>query len=138
MVRSEANLLDINKKLTVKEDSLLQVLALEMGNSFEKSELGFWFRIDKKTDGEELKTKESYTIHYKLMFTDRNVILEENKDLTIGKKQVVTGLEEGLKLLRKGEKATFIIPWYLAYGMNGLENLIPPYTSLVCEVNVMD
>ena len=40
-------------------------------------------------------------------------------------------------MLNKGAKATFIIPSSLAYGEKGL-NIIPPYTPLVFEIEVID
>jgi FKBP-type peptidyl-prolyl cis-trans isomerase len=62
----------------------------------------------------------------------------ENKTTTIkfGKKQSTVGLEEGIKLLQQGDSATFIIPWYLGYGMAGNETTIPPYTSLIYHVRI--
>ena len=62
----------------------------------------------------------------------------EEKQVVIGKKQLIVGLEEGLKLMNRGDSATFIIPWYLAYGMKGDGSLIPAYTSIICKMNVSD
>ena len=59
---------------------------------------------------------------------------EEIKTNKLNKKELPTGLEEGLKLMRKGESARIIIPWYLAYGMQGNEE-IPPYTSIIYDVS---
>ena len=135
---SSIALLDINKNLSLKEDSLLEILANKTDKAFMKNEIGFWYKIDKKTSGKQLEINDTCEISYQLKFTDNKVVLVDNKIITIGKKQVVTGLEEGLKLLRKGESATFIVPWYLGYGMSGLENLVPPYTSLIFEVSIKD
>lgn len=129
-------LLDINKNLALKEDSLMEILAIKTDKAFKKSDIGFWYKIDKKTSGKQLEINDTCEISFKLKLADGNLVLEDNKVIKIGKKQVVRGLEEGLKLLRKGESATFIIPWYLGYGMNGLENLVPPYTSLIFEVSI--
>lgn len=131
-------LLDINKNLAIKEDSLLEILAITTDKAFKKNEIGFWYKIDKKTNGKQLEINDTCEISYQMKLTDNKVVLVDNKIITIGKKQVVTGLEEGLKLLRKGESAIFIVPWYLGYGMNGFENLIPPYASLIFEVRIKD
>lgn len=133
---SSIALLDINKNLALKEDSLLEILAIKTDKAFKKNEIGFWYKIDKKTSEKQLDAKDSCEISFKLKLADGDLVMEDNKVITIGEKQVVRGLEEGLKLLRKGESATFIVPWYLGYGMNGLENLVPPYTSLIFEVSI--
>jgi len=57
--------------------------------------------------------------------------------IEVGAGRVIAGWFEGLQLLNKGAKATFIIPSSLAYGEKGL-NIIPPYTPLVFEIEVID
>ena len=55
--------------------------------------------------------------------------------IEVGKKAVIPGWDEGLQLLNKGEKATFIIPSSLAYGEQGY-GPIAPFSPLVFEVEL--
>lgn len=55
--------------------------------------------------------------------------------IEVGKKSVIPGWDEGLQLLNKGEKATFIIPSSLAYGEQGY-GPIGPFSPLVFDVEV--
>lgn len=55
----------------------------------------------------------------------------------VGVKQVIPGWDEGLLLLNKGAKATFVIPSNLAYGEQG-GGPIAPFTPLVFDVTVVD
>jgi len=55
----------------------------------------------------------------------------------VGVKQVIPGWDEGLLLLSKGSKATFIIPSALAYGEQG-GGPIAPFTPLVFDIIVVD
>ena len=130
-------LLEINKDLAIKEDRLLQQYVEKTYKDFIKSELGFWYKVDRSTSGSLLKDKETCRFSYKLSLLEGNVLEEGEKEIQIGKKQLIPGLEEGLKLLHTGESATFIIPWYLGYGMKGDQNLIPPYTSLIYKVTLL-
>jgi FKBP-type peptidyl-prolyl cis-trans isomerase FkpA len=52
--------------------------------------------------------------------------------------KAIPGFDEGLKMLGKGGKATFIIPSRLGYGEAGMQGGIPPYTPLVFEVELVD
>ncbi|HZX57714.1 MAG TPA: FKBP-type peptidyl-prolyl cis-trans isomerase [Mucilaginibacter sp.] len=54
-----------------------------------------------------------------------------------GMKLAIPGWDEGLLLLNKGARATFIMPSALAYGEQGFAS-IPPYTPLVFEIEVVD
>ncbi len=56
---------------------------------------------------------------------------------TIGKNQLFPGLEEGIALLKMGEKARLIIPSKLAFGEKGA-GPIPPNTDLVFDIEITD
>jgi len=129
-------LLEINQRLTLKEDSILKKHAEGADENFKKQGIGFWYKIDRPAEGPYLKDQEACNFSCKMMSLDGKVLEQKDKRAVIGKKQLVVGLEEGLKLLHKGESATFVIPWYLAYGMKGNEPLVPPYTSLIYEVKL--
>ena len=51
--------------------------------------------------------------------------------------QVIPGWDEGFLLLHKGEKARLIIPSALAYGGNQSGPNIPPYSTLVFDVELI-
>ncbi len=133
---SAVSLLVINKRLAIQEDELIRNYVAEKASDFKKNDLGFWYKINSSGSSTRLKQFENYHIHYQLFLLNGKQILSESKVLVLGKKQVITGLDEGLKMLHKGDSATFIIPWYLAYGMKGNEKDVPPYTTLIYRVKV--
>lgn len=136
--KSIAQLLEMNQKLTLKEDSLLLQYVEKSDQKFKKNELGFWYIISKMTQKAKLKDKEAFRFDCKMSLLNGKLLKSEIKAVSLGKKELVQGLEEALKLMHKGESATFVIPWYLAYGMKGNGKLIPPYTSIVYEVNLYE
>ena len=133
--KSAETLLNINEIITNKEDSLLFQYVSTIDSVFEKSDIGFWHRISTRTDNAMLTEKSIATIAYQALSLEGTLLIDEKQTIEIGKKQIPTGLEEGLKLMRKGETGTFIVPWYLAYGMKGNET-VAPYTSIVFTVKV--
>lgn len=56
----------------------------------------------------------------------------------MGVSQVVPGMEEGLLLMKSGEKATIYIPSYLGYGRYGNYSSIPGNAVLVFEISVLE
>lgn len=131
-----ANLVEVNEKLAAKEDSILMKFATKTDAKFKKNEIGFWYKVDVQTNGELIKDKDICNLSCTSLTLDMKVIQTEKMQIVIGKKQLVVGLEEGLKLLHKGESATFVIPWYLAYGRNGKGSHIKPYTSIVYQIKL--
>jgi len=58
---------------------------------------------------------------------------------TLGSGQVIYGFDQGVGLMRKGERATLLIPSGLAYGPTGaVGSLISPDTPLRFDVELID
>ncbi len=53
--------------------------------------------------------------------------------------ELVPGFVEGLKMMKKGGEARLIIPWDIAYGKDGsIDGIIPPYTTIVFDIQLID
>lgn len=55
----------------------------------------------------------------------------------VGTGEVIKGWDEAVAQMKKGEKRTLIIPWWLGYGVQG-KGPIPARATLVFEVEVLD
>ena len=60
------------------------------------------------------------------------------KQIELGIAEVESGLEEGILLMRVGDKAKLIIPSHLAFGLSGDENKIPKRATLIYDVELME
>lgn len=65
---------------------------------------------------------------------------------TMGQPQIVRvireqfqpiGMYDMLLKMKEGEKATFILPYDLGFGAKGVEGIIPPFSTLVYEINIL-
>ncbi|KAG6413706.1 hypothetical protein SASPL_126420 [Salvia splendens] len=55
----------------------------------------------------------------------------------LGHCEVIKGWDEGIGTMRKGERAVFTIPPFLAYGESGSPPLVPPNSTLVFKVELI-
>jgi len=55
----------------------------------------------------------------------------------VGTGRVIAGWDEALLAMKKGEKRTLLIPWWLAYGTAG-KGPVPPRATLRFEVELLD
>ena len=59
------------------------------------------------------------------------------KSFLIGKGGVESGLEEGILLLRVGDRAKFIIPSHLGFGLLGDQGQVPPKSTLIYDLELV-
>ena len=93
------------------------------------------------TEGEGLSPVASdvVTVHYKGSLINGEVFdsSEGGEPISFPLNRVIKGWTEGLQLMKEGGKTIFYIPHELAYGANGAGQVIPPYSALVFEVELL-
>lgn len=69
---------------------------------------------------------------------DSSVDRGEPFEFTLGRKNVIEGWDAGIPLMKEGGKATLIIPSKIGYKDRGAGEKIPPYSTLVFEVELIE
>lgn len=129
---AKISMLQLNERLTGIEDAKLKRYTDSLSCGYIRHSMGFWYKIIQK--GRNIALKNSFHVSYKVYLLDGELVKQECAEIQPGKKQLIEGLEEGLKLMHPGGRASFIVPWYLAWGIRGDGAKILPYTSVRCEV----
>lgn len=60
----------------------------------------------------------------------------ETESFLIEKDDVESGIHEGIKYMKEGEKAKFILPSHLAHGLIGDRNKIPMLSTLIYDIHL--
>jgi FKBP-type peptidyl-prolyl cis-trans isomerase len=113
-----------------------------MGWDMTESQTGLWSQIYEKGNGVTAAKGKFITLSYTLSLLDGSVCYTSDslgyKQFLIGSGGVESGLEEGVLLLREGDKARFVLPPHLAQGLTGDGNKIPPRAIIVYDVEVIN
>jgi len=132
----------VNKKLVKTEDEQINDLINRYGWKMNQTGTGLRYMIYKKGSGQKAERMKTAKINYSVSLITGDVCYsskeEGPKDLLIGKSGEISGLEEGILLLRVGDKAKLIIPSHLAYGLLGDENKIPKRATLVYDIELLE
>ncbi len=92
--------------------------------------------------GPKIKEGDLVTIHYLAYFLDGKLFGNTYKNqspfvVTVGDKSLIEGLSKALIGLQEGSKGRVIVPSYLAYGEAGVKDMIPPFSTLVFDIEII-
>jgi FKBP-type peptidyl-prolyl cis-trans isomerase len=110
---------------------------------YEETSSGLRYKILQEGNGKNAEKGTTVSVHYKGQLLDGQVFdssyqRKQPIDFTLGIGQVISGWDEGIQLLKVGDKARFVIPSNLAYGSSGAGGVIPPDATLIFDVELMD
>lgn len=115
---------------------------LKVNNITDYTASGLFFAKSLVTEGAQPQKGQTARIKFEASYLDGTPLGDSEQlggqyDLVVGEGKVLKGLEEGIGLMRVGEKARFVLPYTLAYGANPYGN-IPAYSNLVFDVELLD
>ena len=102
---------------------------------------GLQYTVIKEGNGRKPKATDQVVCHYEGFLLDGTVFdssVQRGEPATFGLQQVIAGWTEGLQLMQEGAKYRFFIPYRLAYGEGGAGNMIPPFATLIFDVELLE
>ena len=114
----------------------------EIAAGFDITDSGLRYKIINQGSGTQAEKGKTVSVHYKGMLPDGKVFdssfdRKQPIDFQLGAGQVIAGWDEGISLLKVGDKARFVIPPHMGYGSAGAGGVIPPNATLVFDVELM-
>ena len=109
---------------------------------FKTTASGLKYVIISEGEGPAVEAGKVITVHYSGYLEDgtlfdSSIERDEPIQFIVGQGQVIPGWDEGMLLLKKGDKARFIIPPQLGYGETQLEK-IPANSTLIFDTEIVD
>ena len=101
---------------------------------------GLQYEVLTEGTGKKPKATDTVRCHYAGRLLDGTVFdssYKRNAPADFGLQQVIAGWTEGVQLMAEGAKYRFYIPYMLAYGEGGAGVSIPPFATLIFDVELI-
>ncbi|KAB0625213.1 FKBP-type peptidyl-prolyl cis-trans isomerase [Acinetobacter gandensis] len=102
---------------------------------------GLQYLTTKEGTGKQPQATSVVKVHYTGKLVDGTVFdssVERGEPIEFPLNQVIPGWTEGLQLMKEGGKATLYIPANLGYGAQGVPGTIPPNSTLIFDVELIE
>ncbi len=101
---------------------------------------GLQYQVLREGNGKSPKATDKVECHYEGTLIDGSKFdssYDRGETATFPLNQVIAGWTEGLQLMSEGAKFRFFIPYQLGYGERGAGAAIPPYSTLIFDVELV-
>lgn len=101
---------------------------------------GLQYEVITEGSGKQPSATDRVQCHYEGTLIDGTVFdssIKRGEPAVFGVNQVIRGWVEALQLMKEGAKWRLYIPYDMAYGEHGAGEMIPPYSALVFEVELI-
>ncbi len=135
------SVLKYNRDAVAEESMRIDDFCRRYGWKMETTKTGLRFKQLRQGNGNQAVFDSKASIRLQIKLLTGETIFEtasgELSEVRIGRRDVVSGLEEGLLMMREGDQFQLIVPSHLAYGLLGDMDRIPERAALVCKVDLL-
>jgi FKBP-type peptidyl-prolyl cis-trans isomerase len=132
---------ELNRYLVQKDREIIENYAERKNLNMAESRAGLWYMIINEGSGDYFADNDRVVMEYDCSLLDGTLCYSSEslgpKEIILGKTEIEQGLNEGLRMLKPGGQAIFIIPPFLAYGLIGDGEKIPSRSVIVYSVKIM-
>ncbi len=126
---------EVQKTISAGEDFIAS--RVKADKSIKQAPSGWYYKINKTGQGDKVVADKDVKLNYSGISID-GTVFDNSENVVVNPNGLIPGLIEGLMMMRKGDCYTFYIPGKLAYGSQGIPDIIKPMETLVFEVEVLD
>jgi FKBP-type peptidyl-prolyl cis-trans isomerase FkpA len=140
---SKEKSMNLNKVIAAEEKVNIQ-LFLEGRKSWKMTETGsgLQYFIYEKGEGAQPEIGSVVDVAFSISLLDGTLCYKTEEDevveIVVDHSEVETGVQEGLKKMKVGDKAKMIIPSHLAHGLTGDLDKIKPLSPLVVDIHLIE
>ena len=135
-------LVKVNKYEVEKETDEINQYIAHHNWKMEKTGTGLRYFFLNKGKGKQAQSGDNVKVNYKISLLDGTECYSSEKDgakeFKVEGEDIESGLHEAVLLMHVGDKAKFILPSYMAHGLHGDDASIPPLSSIIVDLELVE
>lgn len=128
------------KNESMKKENLAFLERNKTAEGVKVTASGLQYKVVTSGSGKSPAATDNVTVHYVGTLVDGTEFdssVRRGQPTSFALNQVIRGWTEGLQLMHEGDKFIFYIPQELGYGERGAGGQIPPFSTLIFEVELI-
>jgi FKBP-type peptidyl-prolyl cis-trans isomerase len=136
------DLIRTHKNIMKDESNAIDEYIARRNYKMDVSPTGLRYMIYHNGNGKIKAAKEdNVKLQYTISLLNGTLIYSSDStgamEFVVGKSEIVNGIQEGVTYMHEGDKAIFILPAHLAYGLTGDGDQIKYYEALVVDAELI-
>ncbi|MDG2370487.1 MAG: FKBP-type peptidyl-prolyl cis-trans isomerase [Flavobacteriales bacterium] len=138
------DLIDVNRNWIRDESFLIDQFCIRHNLDVVKTNSGVRYCVYNQKKTNKIETGNIVTIDYEVRLLDADTTLCYSSKNTqpfsfiVEMDNIESGLHEAISYFKKGENGVVILPHYLAHGLLGNMDKIPPLSAVLYNIEVID
>jgi FKBP-type peptidyl-prolyl cis-trans isomerase FkpA len=132
---------ELNKYMVQKDRERIVNYIERKGLEMTESPSGLWYQIKSEGTGSYFKDNDRIVMEYECYLLDGTRCYSSResgpKEVILGRSEIEAGLSQGLRMLKPGGEAIFILPPFMAYGLVGDGKRIPSRAVVVYNISLL-
>ncbi len=134
-------LINANRIFVESESDKINSFILRGGYTMDSTTTGLRYQIIQKKLGNRFPDKNDLVeVEFDMQLLDGTLLYARDslgtRSFVLGNAGIISGIEEGVKLMQEGDRAIFIVPSHLAFGFTGDGIRVPPNATLIINLEL--
>jgi FKBP-type peptidyl-prolyl cis-trans isomerase len=131
-------LAELNRYMVQKDRERIENYIARKDLQMIETQSGLWYMIKSEGNGNYFTDNDKVVIEYECTLLDGTYCYSSKdsgpKEVILGRTKIETGLDQGMRMLKQGGEAIFIIPPFLAFGLTGDGKKIPSRAVIIYNI----
>lgn len=137
--------IEISKEVVSDEEKVFEsIIKANTDKTYFLSQKGYWYTIIEASPTEDYLPKSGDIVYFdsEILSVSGDTIYRSGeiptREYMVDKEDIIIGIRDGVKRMKKGEKAQFLFPSHVAYGYLGDKKRIGMNVPIIYTVTVLD